>query len=215
MNTIFKKSIELNKKIDDFLDVISDNLLLFEKAINFYLKEDFTNFNQKLTVINKKESQGDKLEKEIKTSLYKYMLLPNVRADVLSLIKDLDDVNDYIEDITKEFHIQSPNFPKDLNSLLIDIIKNTNLSADELINATSSFFNEVHLVNKYINKVNFYEHEVDILEDKINKSIFRNKDLELCEKMQLKFFISKIAKISDKAEKISDKLTIFTLKREI
>ncbi|MGM0379931.1 MAG: DUF47 domain-containing protein [Bacillota bacterium] len=215
MNTIFKKSIELNKKIEDFLDVISDNLLLFEKTITFYLKEDFTNFNEKLNIINNKESQGDKLEKEIKTSLYKYMLLPNVRADVLSLIKDLDDINDYIEDITKEFYIQSPNFPENLNSLLSDIIKNTILSADELINATNSFFNEVHLVNKYINKVNFYEHEVDILEDKINKSIFRNKDLDLCEKTQLKYFISKIAKISDKAEKISDKLTIFTLKREI
>jgi len=37
----------------------------------------------------------------------------------------------------------------------------------------------------------------------------------LAEKLQLRYFTSKIAKISDEAEIIGDKLTIFTIKREI
>ncbi len=216
MKSIFKKSIELNQKIEKFLDIISDSLELFEKEIESYLSSDYESFRNNLNKICKLESEADKLEYDIKITLYKYMLLPDTRADVLSLIKNLDNIIDAVEEISKDFDIQKPIFPIDLNKHLIEMTKSSTESANHLILATRAFFNDIYLVSSHISKVNFYEHEVDILEDKIGSLIF-NGDMvdELAKKLQLENFTRKIAKISDEAELIADKLAIFTIKREI
>lgn len=216
MNTIFKKSVELNTKIEKFLNTISEALLLFEKEIVNYLNHQDKAFDDTFKRISLLESEADNLENEIKTDLYKYLLLPDTRADVLSLIKSLDNIIDATEAIAKELCIQKPLFPNCLKDNIIDLTKNSILSADSLLMATRAFFNEVHLVNAHTSKTIFYEHEADILEDQINDAIFNSGVIDnLSEKLQLKFFINSIADISDEAEVISEKLTIFTIKREI
>lgn len=216
MSSIFKKSIELNLKIEKFLDIISNSLLLFEKEIRSYLSEDHKTFIETLERIETLESEADELETDIKITLYKFLLLPDVRADVLSLIKSLDNIIDATEEITKDFAIQKPKFPIELSQSLLELTSNSIKSADYLILATKAFFNEVHLVSSYINKINFYEHEADEMEDKMNTTIFNGHLVsDLAEKLQLKDFISKIAGISDESELIGEKLTIFTIKREI
>ena len=216
MNTIFKKSVELNMKIEKFLDTISNSLLLFEQQIDVYLAGDFEAFCATLERIETLESEADELETDIKITLYKFMLLPDARADVLSLIKSLDDIIDEIEEITKDFKIQRPLFPEAVHTDVKKLTANTIKAAESLLLSARSFFNEVHLVSSYVSKVKFYEHEADILEDSINDHLFNDGIVEgLAEKMQLKDFTCKIASISDMAEQIADKLTIFTIKREI
>jgi len=216
MNSIFKKSIELNMKIEKFLSIISNSLLLFEKEIQSYLEDDLETFSDTHDRICALESEADELENEIKVTLYKFLLLPDTRADVLSLIKSLDNIIDEIEEFTKDFHIQKPHFPRSIHNDILKLTKCSIQSADALLSSIQSFFNEVHLVNTHINKVKFYEHEADILEDRICYSIFNDQIVgDLSEKLQLKNFVNKIADISDEAEIISEKLTIFTIKREI
>lgn len=216
MNSIFKKSIELNMKIENFLDIISNSLLLFEKEMETYLNDDFETYEETLNRICELESEADELENEIKVTLYKFMLLPDARADVLSLIKSLDNIIDSIEETTKDFHVQKPSFPKELHHDILQLTHNSIQSAESLLLSVRSFFNEVHYVNAQINKVRFYEHEADILEDKIINNIFNGHLVEdLAVKLQLKMFVNKIADVSDEAEIISEKLTIFTIKREI
>lgn len=216
MHSIFKKSIELNMKIENFLDVISNSLILFDKAVHAYLANDFDTYKDIYERICSLESEADELEAEIKTSLYKFMLLPDVRADVLSLIKSLDNIIDDTEEIAKDFFIQTPQIPEELHKDIFDLTENTIKSADSLLLAARTFFNEVHLVASHISKVKFYEHETDIIEDKLSCRIFKEPLMtDLAEKLQLKNFIGKIAGISDEAELIGDKLAIFTIRREI
>lgn len=216
MTTIFKKSIDLSMKIEKFLDIISNSLSLFEKVINSYLSEDHDTFEETFQRICALESEADELEIDIKVTLYKFMLLPDARADVLSLIKSLDNIIDAAEEITKDYYIQKPKFPMELHQDILELTRNSIKSADSLLIATRAFFNEVHLVSSHISKIKFYEHETDIIEDKINNRIFNDTLVtDLAEKLQLKIFVSKIAGISDESEIIGDKLTIFTIKREI
>jgi len=216
MSSIFKKSVELNMKIEKFLDTISNSLSLFEKVIGYYLSEDEDAFEEIFERICTLETEADQLETEIKVTLYKFMLLPDIRADVLSLVKSLDNIIDATEAITKDYHIQKPKFPKEIHKDIIELTSNSVKAADTLLLATRAFLNEVHLASAHINKIKFYEHETDIIEDKINESIFNGNIVsELAEKILLKRLVSKIAGISDEAEIIGDKLTIFTIKREI
>jgi len=216
MKTIFKKSVEVNSKIEKFLDIISNSLSLFEKEIEHYLNEDREAFQETMKRICNLESEADSLEIEIKVSLYTYMLLPDTRADVLYLIQNLDNIIDEIEEITKDFFIQKPKFPKTIHKEILALTDNSVKAAEELLLATRSFFNELHLTAAHISKVRFYEHETDILQDKIGNQIFNDNIVgNLAEKLQLENFIGKIAHISDEAENIGDTLTIFTIKREI
>lgn len=216
MNSIFKKSLELNMKIEKFLDTISEGMILFEKEVYSFLEKDYDNFHNLMERVCLLETEADSLESEIKINLYKFMLLPDTRADVLSLIKSLDNIIDALEEISKDFGIQKPNFPESLNKDIKELVNTSFKAADALLLAARSFFKELHLVSAHTSKVKFYEHETDLLEDKIINEIFNgNICTDLSEKIQLKEFIKKIAGISDEAEIISDKLTIFTIKREV
>jgi predicted phosphate transport protein (TIGR00153 family) len=208
--------MELNLKIGKFLDIISDSLSLFEKEIECHLQEDFNTFKETFERICVLESEADELETDIKIMLYKFLLLPDTRADVLAIVKSLDNIIDATEAIAKDFSIQKPKFPDSMHKSILLLTKNTIASAESLLLATRAFFSEVHLVSAHVNKVNFFEHEADILEDKINMALFNDGIItDLAEKIQLKYFISKIASISDEAEKIGEKITIFSIKREI
>lgn len=216
MNSFFKKSVEMNMKIEKFLDTISGSLALFQKEIKSYLHENAEVCQDILSRICIMESEADALEMDIKTSLYRFMLLPDARADVLSLVKSLDDIIDAVEEISKDCHIQNPRFPDALHDDILDLTQNVVDSADALLMAARAFFNEAHMVSVYISKVKFYEHEADLAEDKIKDMIF-NGDLvgSLAEKLQLKHFVSRISSVADIAEATGDKLAIFAIKREI
>jgi len=216
MQTIFKKSMDLNQKIEEFLNVISKSLLLFDKMIKSYLDQDYEDFEETIQRIQTYESKADALETEIKVNLYKFLLLPDVRADLLSLIKSLDNIIDMTEEISKDFLNEKPKLPESLHKKIIQLTQASIQSSEAIISATRAFLGELHLVNDHINKVKFYEHEADILEDKIVYSVFNDHLFEsLAEKMQIKAFINKVSDIADECEQIADKLTIFTIKREI
>lgn len=216
MHSIFKKSMELNQKIESFLDTISDGLLLFEKMLQAYLQDDIQDFGEISKRIALLESKADTLESEIKVNLYKFLLLPDVRADLLSLIKSLDNIIDATEEISKELFIEKPVFPKAIHKDILAMTSCSIKAADALLLATRAFLNDLHMVGAHINKVKFFEHEADITEEQIMMSIFNEEWVtDLAKKLQLKAFVQKIADISDESEMIGDKLTIFTLKREI
>ena len=216
MNSFFKKSVDLNLKIENFLEIISDISLLFDQVINDYLDAKVNKYEGKINKIIKLESDADQLEREIKIMLYKYTLVPNIRGDILSLIKDLDNISDLIEETSKDFLIQKPEFPEKLHEEIKKICEETIKCVDELRYATRSFFNEVHLINDHISKIKFYEHSIDEIQDDINKKIFNGSIVkDLARKIQLKNFITRIGDISDEAQQISDKLAIFSIKREI
>lgn len=216
MNSFFKKSVELNLKIENFLEIISNISLLFDQVINDYLDENSDKYEKKVKKIVSLESEADTLEREIKIMLYKYTLVPNLRGDILSLIKDLDNISDMIEETSKAFLVQKPKFPKVLHNDIKTMCNETIKCIDELRYASRSFFNEVHLINDHISKIKFHEHSIDEMEDDINTKIFNDNIIDsLAEKLQLKDFILKIGNVSDEAQRISDKLAIFSIKREI
>ncbi len=53
------------------------------------------------------------------------MLLPDARADVLSLVKSLDNIIDATEAITKDFLIQKPCFPEPYHKDLLHLTTNS------------------------------------------------------------------------------------------
>ena len=62
-------------------------------------------------------------------------------------------------------------------------------------------------------KVILFEKEADTLSESLKTQIFSN-DLELQEKLYLREFVYCIEVIADRSEDVSDRLTIYALKRQ-
>ncbi len=207
---------QLEVDIDCFLDKVSTSGLIFLEGVKAYINGRAENFEKQYKAITALETDADNVRRDIKRQLYTYMLIPESRGDVLGLIETLDDVVDICEKVIEQFSIETPNIPEFLEK---DIIELTELSAktvEEIVKASRAFFREIAMVNDYVNKVHFYEHEADNIEEQVKRKIFSSSEIKkFSHKVHLRYFVEQIAGVSDFAEQVSERLSVYAIKRRI
>ncbi|MEN8154490.1 MAG: DUF47 family protein [Acidobacteriota bacterium] len=208
------KTKELITEIDVFCDTISRSSLVFKSGINNFLEGKTERFHIDLEEINKLENEADNLRREIKYKLYIHMLIPDSRGDVLGLLETSDNVVDSIKKVLSQFDIEKPDIPKFLKDDFRQLAQFSVDTVDEMVKASRAFFREISLVNDHINKVHYYEHEADKIEEELKRKVFNSTEIKsLSEKVQLRYFAERVALISDEAEAVGDRLSIYVIKR--
>lgn len=217
MSVIFgKKTRQLEADIDSYLDKVSTAGLVFYEGVKAYLEGKQEKFNSNYIHITNLESEADELRRDIKHQLYTYMLIPESRGDVLGLVETLDDVVDICEKVIEQFSIETPDVPEILKDDLLEVARLSEKTVDEVVKATRAFFRQISMVSDYVNKVHFYEHEVDDVEEQIKRKIFSTDNIQkFSHKVHLRYFVEKIADVSDVAEQVSDRLSVYAIKRRI
>jgi len=210
---MFYGSRLLENKIDEFLDRISEAGLIYQKAIHVFLEkgvtEDFVTHAEQISHI---ENRADELRREIETGLYEQNLIPDLRADVLTLVEDLDSILNEYDASGYRFSIEQPVFPSMLNPDILAIVESVTNSVEQVTIASRAFFRDFNSCRDYIHKVRFYESEADRISTKIKRAVFAS-DLPLANKMHVSSFIEMIDNLADMAEDITDRLAIFVIKR--
>ncbi len=212
MDILFKSSKRIAAEIDEFLDFISESMLVFSHGVNCYLDAKENEFKERISQVGELESNADKRRRSVENQLYQHSLIPEHRGDVLALLETADHVIDTAKKTLFQFDVERPEIPDDLHS---DFRLLTNASincAETLVQATRAFFNDIWAVKNYLHKVYHYEKEADRISDNIKRKVFR-KDLDLCSKIHLRYFALHIEQISDRAEEVADRLSIYTIKR--
>jgi uncharacterized protein len=213
---VFGKSKALIAEIDTYLQVIQKSSMLFYEAIREYLNKKTDQFEDRVKELGKVEEEADRLRRDIKHKLYSYLLIPESRGDVLALIETLDDVVDMAEKIIKNFSIECPIIPETFNSEFLLMAEHSVKSVEALVLACNAYFTNITAVNEHINKVFFYEHEVDVVEERIKRLAFKTDEIEkFSRKVHVRYFAEKMALLSDAAEAVCDRLSVFAIKREI
>lgn len=211
---ILGRSKELEGEIENFLFSIQHAAMVFFEAIKDYVAGEMELFEKRVNEIRKLESRADELRREVKRKLYVHMLIPDARGDVLGLLETLDDVVDMTKEIVVHFSIETPTIPEEYKADFIKLAEYSQRTVDELVKGASSFFTETRTTNDYINKVYFFEHEVDKIEERVKRALFKNKDIkDFSIKMHLRDFIERIAALSDIAEQVADRLSVYVIKR--
>lgn len=214
--SIFNKSKELEKDINEYLDNVEEALLIFERDINRYFEGHFDLFEDSLKDILEVENKADKLLKDIKYKLYTYMLIPEARGDVLSLLETMDNEVDLCKKVLVQFSIEKPQIRDFVLAEFKDLTKQSLSSAKEVVKGLRTYFEEISMVNDYVNKVHFYEHEADKIEERIKRKVFQTDEIdEFSKRVHLRHFSERIAYFSDLAEEISEKLSVAAIKRSI
>lgn len=213
--SLFAQTKSLENKIDLFHDKIIDAAMTFKKAIRIFLAEKRSEEYKKLSKqIKQIEHDADSLRRDIENKLYAQNLIPDLRADVLELVENLDKIINRFDEVAYKFYIERPDFPAEYHMRMTELCEQVSDCAENMAIASRTFFRDFSTVRDYSQKVYFIEHESDITSGRMKEAIF-DSEMPLANKLQLSSLISEVADIADIAEDCVDELLIFTIKRDI
>jgi len=200
-------------KIDEFFDNIDLGLLVFREGIRAYLDKDMEAFERHLQKVDSLESNADKLQRAIENEMITHSILPQHRAEVSTLIDQLDEIIDAVKSTLNEINIEVPDIPPSLNKNIISLTETSINSAEELMPAARAYFRAPYTVREKLLKVYYFESETDKISFQTKKIIFQEmKELDLAHKAHLRYIIHHIENISDLAQKAADLLSGMAIK---
>lgn len=213
--SLFSGTRELENKIDEMHDKIIESSLYFKEAFEIYIKEKRSqNYRRTSKKIKQIEAQADDLRREIESRLYAQNLIPDLRADVLQMIENIDKVINEFDEVAHKFYIEQPDIPVEYQDKFRLLINQVSECAENMAIASRAFFRDFATVRDYSKKVYFLEHESDKTWASLKQEVF-DSDMELAHKLQLNSLIGEVADVADKAEDCIDAVLIFTIKRDI
>ena len=213
--SLFGQTKQLEKEIDQFVDILSEVGLVFKSIVPLYLNNgNADKFDGMVKQVSEMESKADKITKEVERTLYEETLIPDARSDVLRLLEHMDELIGMYQGNCYHFSIQKPDFPKEFHEDLISLSKTVVNCVESLCLTVRSFFRDIKSVRNNAHKVIFYERESDKQFSALARKIFDSK-LPLDQKMHLRYFVEKIDRICDQAEDIADEIQIYAIKRSI
>ena len=213
---LFHKTKQLNDQMATFLMNIVEAGIIFEQAVHRYMHKgitrDFLSLKQKISEL---ESENDTLRREIEAELYRQMILPGMRSDILDLTEACDAVINQYEALVILWSIEGPKIPPNLHPQLTALTHITLDCIGALVSGVQAFFAGQMSVEKEIQECYFLEHKIDLLGQELKQIIFTNKRLNLARQLQLKDLVSGLEELSDKAEDAADKLKIISVKHAL
>lgn len=213
--SLFSSTRELEHKIDLMHDNVIECAMYFKEAIAIFLKEKRSpSYRRASKKIKNIESQADDLRREIESSLYSQNLIPDLRADVLQMVENIDKVINELDEVAHKFYIEQPVIPEQYQEDFKLLVKQVSDCAENMAISSRAFFRDFVTVRDYSQKVYFLEHESDKTSARLKENVFAS-DMELAHKIQLNMLIGEVADVADKAEDCIDALLIFTIKRDI
>ncbi|PKM51357.1 MAG: hypothetical protein CVV02_07060 [Firmicutes bacterium HGW-Firmicutes-7] len=217
MKDIFQdRNKELENEIEQYLCCLHNGAMTFYEGIKDYIHNNDQRFKERVKVVIDHERDADEHLKNLKFILYRYNLIPDLSADILELMDAMDDIGDVSKQVLLDLEVEKPKIEGEIKEDFIEIAKISLKAVETLMGGVRVFFTQVKTIEDYISKVYFYESEVDKLEHELKIKIFGNSEcLNLSEKMHLRYFAQKTARLSDIAEEMAIKLSVFKFKRGI
>ena len=216
IKAIFGQSKRLEEKIETYLNLVMKSVLIFQEGVHDYLDANLNDIPVRAVELAKIKEEASEMRREIEEFLYREMLIPDARGDVMELLESMGKIAESSTKVLKNLAIEKPDLTGKLRHYFQKLTRLSVYAIDELKNAAIAYFTNVSAVKTYTQKVYFYENEVDQVEEEIKKKVFATIKIErLSHKMQIRYFAEKIAYLSDKAEQIADRLNIYVIKQSI
>jgi predicted phosphate transport protein (TIGR00153 family) len=217
MSLFFQKARAIEDDIDKFLDNISTAAMTFEQGIKEYYGGKTEPFEAHCADIRRLEQDCDSLRRNIKHTLYRELLIPDARGDVLGLIETLDNVIDRTEKVMLHFLIEKPIIWDGFTEDFLDLAETSVKCIQELVSASRAFFRDISHVADHLTKVHYWEQEADTIERRIKKKAFGDDSPieEFSLKVHMRYFAERISLLADEAESVAERLEVYTIKRSV
>jgi uncharacterized protein len=214
MPILFHQTQVLTAQIDDYLDALSEGVLVFQQAVSDYVRGKDDRFQERVTSVGELENRCDDLRRAIERHLYSQSLIPESRGDVLGLLETLDDVINTGKATLLSMDVERHEILAGTESDWEDLAATAASTAESVVLAARAFFRNPHAVSDHLHKVYFHEKEGDRVAESLKRKIFA-ADIDLARKTHLRDCARGIDNVSDAAEDVADRLSIYAIKRTV
>ncbi len=214
VDALLSRSKSTEAHVYAFLDQLTAVQHEFVKLWRSYIEKgaDSDDFCAALQRIHEIEHRADELNREIETTLYLKTLIPDLRSDLASLIELMDGIINLNDTVSSHLNIERPIVPAVINEDFFMALATLGDTIDHTVLCARSFLSDLQRVQEYHTKVMLLENDTAALCNKIKTTLFQS-DLQLVEKIHLRYFVDRIQQIAELAEDVSDRISIYTLKR--
>lgn len=212
---LFKNQRHIEERYYEYMESWKKCTDCFKHAIEVYFKSGISEeFEYLVERTHKNESHADDLRRGIEFELYSKALLPESRGDLLGLLETIDKVLNKVESVLFQIFLENIELP-DLIKPNLDRIYHITFECNELVyQAAISIFKDLEKIISLSKEIDEKESQCDHAERDALKKLF-SSDLPWHTKLQLKDLIIESGNITDRAESVSDRLVIFSVKRRV
>jgi len=207
------------KPVQEHMRVVSRCVAEMQPLFDAIIKKDREQVNALAVKIGELESEADQIKNEFRFHMPKRVLMAVARRDLLSLIQEQDKIADTVEEIGKIVTQRDMEVPEAIKELLLDLVQHTAdicsqaavmiEQLDELL-AVGFGGKQSGIVSEMITNVKRSEHKIDFLISDLNRTLFSIEDrLNPVSAMFWYKLIELIGEISNQAENMGDRLTLF------
>jgi predicted phosphate transport protein (TIGR00153 family) len=212
---LFKKEHQVEQLIYGYLGNLKMVRENFLKAMNVYFEKGFCeDFEFLIEQTHKLESKADDTRYEIETLMYAKALIPESRGDILGLLEAIDQIPGLFELILYMIQTQRLAVP---DFLVLDVRELLGVSlqcCDLLVKEVEALFRKSEEIRSLVATIDNNESHCDHIERRIITRIF-DSDLDPFQKIQLKEMVIQMGEISDQTDRVSRRVHIISVKRQV
>ncbi len=204
------------KELIDSINLFLNNILeinnLFESLIKEFFLKNYKGVEDLTIKISNLESECDKLRRSTERKIYKETLIPEQRGDVLGMLENLDKIPGQLQGNAHRINTEKPNIHEDLHDDFNSLVQNNSTCVKLLISGSKQFFIDPKKTIEDCLLVSKHESTGDKISTKLKNAIFNNNNLDLSQKMHLRYFVEIIDEVANLAEDVADRLIISSVK---
>lgn len=215
LDFFLRKQRLIEKDVFDYLYQWKKCLEDFKAGMEIYLDEGLgEKFNYYVQQVYKTEDRADELRRKVEWEMYSKALLPESRGDILGFLETMDKIPNKAESLLNQIKLQRLEFPKELNPNLQRIVALSCEAIQLVYEAATNLISRKGGIHKLADEIGVKETECDHAEQDTIEKIF-TMDIDKADKILLKEFIIELGNLTDRAEDVSERLTLLSVKRRV
>ncbi len=215
LDFFLRKQRLIEKDVFDYLYQWKKCLEDFKAGMEIYMDEGLgEKFNYYVQQVYKTEDRADELRRKVEWEMYSKALLPESRGDILGFLETMDKIPNKAESLLNQIKLQRLEFPKELNPNLQRIVALSCEAIQLVYEAAANLISRKGGIHKLADEIGVKETECDHAEQDTIEKIF-TMDIDKADKILLKEFIIELGNLTDRAEDVSERLTLLSVKRRV
>ena len=203
---------ELINSINLFLNNILEVNSLFENLMKEFFLKNYKEVEDLTVKISDLESACDKLRRTTERKIYQETLIPEQRGDVLGMLENLDKIPGQLQGNAHRINTEKPDIYEELHDDFNNLVQNNSTCVKLLISGSKQFFIDPKKTIEDCLLVSKHESTGDKISTKLKNAIFNNNNLDLSQKMHLRYFVEIVDEVANLAEDVADRLIISSVK---
>ena len=203
---------ELINSINLFLNNILEINSLFENLMKEFFLKNYKSVEDLTTRISNLESECDKLRRTTERRIYQETLIPEQRGDVLGMLENIDKIPGQLQGNAHRINTEKPNIHKELHDDFNSLIQNNSTCVKLLVSGSKQFFIDPKKTIEECLLVSKHESIGDKISTKLRNAISNNSNVDLLQKMHLRYFVEIVDEVANLAEDVADRLIISSVK---